>query len=91
MKLRELPLGSPAAKRRDELLAIMRDEARSAAERMEAATVALRLCYVKRAVVVRAEPGDAIQVSEEDYDLEDDRDLVARLLAAKGLVAKPLQ
>jgi hypothetical protein len=35
MKLRELPQGSPQAKRRDELLAIMRDETRPDEERIE--------------------------------------------------------
>jgi hypothetical protein len=40
MKLRELPQGSPQAKRRDELLAIMRDETRPDEERDRAAKAA---------------------------------------------------
>jgi hypothetical protein len=91
MKVRELPPGSPEAKRRDELLAIMRDETRSDEERDAAAKEAMPLCYVKRAVVVPAEAGDAIGLSEKDYNHDDDHDLVAMLLAAEGLVAKPIQ
>ncbi len=45
MKLRELPQGSPQAKRRDELLAIMRNETRSNEERDAAAIAALPLCH----------------------------------------------
>jgi hypothetical protein len=45
MKLKELPPGSPEAKRRDELLAIMRDETRSEEERFEATLAALPLCH----------------------------------------------
>ena len=40
MKLRKLPQGSPQAKRRDELLAIMRDETRPDEERDQAAKAA---------------------------------------------------
>ncbi len=45
MKLRELPQGSPRAKRRDELLAIMNDPTRSDGERDAAAKAAAPLCH----------------------------------------------
>jgi hypothetical protein len=43
MKLKELPPGSPEAKRRDELLAIMRDETRSEEERIKTSMLINRL------------------------------------------------
>jgi hypothetical protein len=45
MKLKELTPGSPEAKRRDELLAIMRDETRSHEERDRATIAAAPLCH----------------------------------------------
>jgi hypothetical protein len=45
MKLKHLPPGSPEAKRRDELLAIMRDETKSEDERYMATLAALPLSH----------------------------------------------
>jgi hypothetical protein len=45
MRIRELQAGSPEAKRRDELLAIMRDETKSEDERYKATVAALPLCH----------------------------------------------
>jgi hypothetical protein len=45
MKLKVLPPNSPEAKRRDELLAIMRNETRPEEERDSATIAALSLCH----------------------------------------------
>jgi predicted nuclease with RNAse H fold len=54
MKVRELPPGSPEAKRRDELLAIMNDETRSDEERDAAAKAAAPLCHERPKAAMRA-------------------------------------
>jgi hypothetical protein len=45
MKLKVLPPNSPEAKRRDDLLAIMRDETKPEDERFRATLAALPLCH----------------------------------------------
>ena len=75
MKMRELPPGSPEAVRRDELLAIMRDEPRSDEERDAAAIAAAPLCHERVPAGMRA---GAIDASDED------RELVTKLLAARA-------
>jgi hypothetical protein len=82
MKLKELRPNSPEAKRRDELLAIMRDPTRSDEERDAAAKAAAPLCHELPPAGMRA---GALEGSEKD------RELVTKLLAVRGLVAKPLQ
>jgi hypothetical protein len=52
MNLKELPPGSPEAKRRDELLAIMRDETRPIEEQLQAAKEALPLCHEETPPIV---------------------------------------
>jgi hypothetical protein len=82
MKLRELPQGSPGAKRRDELLAVMRDPTRSDEERDAAAKAAAPLYHELPPPGMRA---GASETTDEDGEL------VRKLLASRRVVAKPLQ
>jgi hypothetical protein len=81
MKLKELPPGSPQATHRDELLAVMNDPTRSDEERDRAAIAAASLCHELPPAGMRAGA----------LGSDKDRELMAKLLAARGVVAKPVQ
>jgi hypothetical protein len=65
MKLKVLPPNSPEAKRRDDLLAIMRDETKPEDERFRATLAALPLCHEEvPPIVVRVDRRGTVRATK---------------------------